>query len=458
MQTEPRVLVTFSNPLATRCALGLLLALPLAFMLLNTFQHPVEFSYDCPLHTECLDSFDTLSSWELHVLPNILSYNSPLYYYVVGKLAAVTGWDSYIVGRLLHLLFIATVAVLVVAVLLPRLFVQGAWCYQLLFVLAAFAVPNFYLAQLMVRTDHLMQFALCLLLILWFRFDWGRTLATSLRAQISWAILLIVLANTRQTAFPVFCVFFLWGIVLLARVPWQGGPHSRWRTVFAAALVLVVVALSGFHYAHRLFTTGRIGLEPSDRYQRRMQHRGFSRLNMLTNMQFNVMWQCPNRGAQYAGGKLDVALWPRLYNDMWGDYWLYFSGDRQQDEKVRWKQVMLIAAIPYTLLLIGSVLYCSALAAWRLIHLQPLTWYETAGLVCFLGTAIFLLSIFIYPRPGKVTLAKFTYMSAFFWAGILSMVYVASRSRALLTSSLIIAAGTFLLAIPLSIFRFDINL
>lgn len=453
--TERAITASFSQSVAAHGAIAIVLVIAFGMMAFNAVQHPVKMLYDLGLHSECLAVFNN-HSLSIQPLPNVLSYNSPIYYYVIGKLAAWIGGEPILVGRALHFVFVLVVALLITYSLLPRLFDERAPAVQLFFALAAFAVPGFFLTQVMLRTDHILQFALYLLLFCWYRYDWRERLACSFSAQITWAVLLILLANTRQIAFPVFCVFFLWGLWILVKTQWrlpEGVQPRRWAV---GGLILVVVALSGLHYAHRYWTTGKIGMKKLAKYQQRMKEPEFSRLKMLTNVQFDVMWQTPNRTAEYDGGQMDVALWPRLYNDMWGDFWLYYSGpERSVDDKVAWKRIMFIAGIPYTLLLIGSVLYCGALGAWKAVRLRGLEWYEAAGLLCVLGVGIYLLAVFLYPRPGKVTLAKFAYAEAFFWAGVLCMTYVASRSRGALLAALVIAGLTFLLAIPLSLYSFN---
>jgi hypothetical protein len=418
-----------------------------AIMFVNTFTHPPEQSYDYTNHLASIAVSDSITDWMPYRLPKDFEYNPVLYYYahlieiIVGRTL-----QPYYYFRLIHISFILLLAYLYGFSLLSHLKINpklSSW-----FVLGMFLIPNIYLSQVMVRGDHLLLLLVNLFFYLWWRYDLPRHLAHSKLFISIWVIMLIAAANTRHFALPAFTIFFIWGIVILLNNKQSSRSSINYFKIITLGVIIVV--LSSLHYANRLtrvesvgqsFVTGGNSNNQSD----------FSRGQMFTNIQFNKLWRTPSRGADFREGH---ALWPRLYGDMWADHWLYFSGSfdkgiARPDEKERLKQIVLIAAIPLTILYFGLPLIHSANAISALLHRSRLTWWQTSALL-FVGAVLMLIILnWADPRLPNNDNAKFGYLLAYMWLPFFSILAWIQQHPRFLRYLYPYTVFLFLLCLPL---------
>jgi hypothetical protein len=400
------------------------IAASIAIMVYNTAAHPPKEAYDYREHSPAIARNASLQDLWPKTAPGNLEYNPPLYYALFAKpnrlleLLAGRSLEPYYVFRVGHLVMITLAALVLARGLVPRMTADPR--LRLWFALGLFVIPNIFLAQVMVRADHLLLFCVSMLFYLWFRFDFPTQLPHSNWRLAAWVACLVGMANARSFALPAFALFFFWGLWAIREG--HGGRWSRdirWRVVIAVGLV---IALGGQHYLARYARTGlvlsqRIDLPYWARYEK--LQRGFDRVPMFTNVQFDVLLTTPNRHAAFRGGN---ALWPRLYGDMWTDHWLYFSGPRHGIEmKAEFKRVALIAAIPFTVFYLGACIaaFPRAWLRWR----RGLSFdAPSAAALVFLG-GLALLIVFVYQEPevGKNATVKFCYLLGYIWLPLLAM-------------------------------------
>jgi hypothetical protein len=423
-------------------------------MLINTFTHPPLMSYD---YTRHLHATRLNESWT-QLLPQkpatVLEYNPPYYYYFFGKinhlieLLSNQRHDPYYLFRLGHLAMIISIAVLYSYSLLPRLIKHRliiVW-----FTLALFTIPNLFLAQVMVRADHLLFLFIHLLFYCWFRFNFSQKLPRSPWRIAAWAGCLIGMSNARNFALPAVMLFGAWGILLLARAGFR--QKTLRYNVLTIGTILITIALSGSYYFNRYQNTGFI----FNQEQRTSYHhyyfqrqQGFERRHLFLNLEFHELLKIPNRHAHFTGGN---AFLPRLYGDMWADHWLYFSGDKVfHDKKIPWKQVVLLMAVPFTLAYwVVPALYVREIFRKKKIH-----WPHTAALLFYAATALFIFFIYREPEVGKNSTIKFCYLFGYSWFPIVCMAaHLDTLPRRLTTPWLIYTAILFLCCLPLALFAF----
>jgi hypothetical protein len=430
------------------------IAAAIAIMVHNMVVHPPTSAYDYGAQRASIDRNASLQDPLLRTPSRQLEYNPALYYALFAKptrlleLLTDRSLEPYYVFRAGHLVMIALAAVLLVGGLLPEL--TGDPRLRLWFALGLFVIPNLYLAQVMVRPDHLLMFSVSILFYLWFRFDFPNRLPHSNWRLAAWAGCLVVMANARNFALPVYALFFFWGLRVIYETHgpigrWSGA--TRWRVLVAVGLV---IALGGQHYLIRYARTGLVlGLPPDATYDE-LKH-GFDRSPMFTNMEFGVLLATPNRNASFAGG--NNALWPRLYGDMWADHWLYFSGPAQgMESKAEFKRVALVAAIPFTLFYIGACIAALPRAWSRWRRRLPFDAPSAAALVFLCGLAFLLLFIYREPEPGENTTVKFCYLLGYAWLPLFPMLDRASNYPKVIPVLLGYTALLAAICLPLYVF------
>ncbi len=416
---------------ATVFRIALVLGVSTGIFLLNTFSHPWEESYDHPVHSATIEK-NAKVGWSLrYLLPqdgvDLLQTNPPYYWFILGKM-----WGVYVEGlgrianleppihyhffRLAHLAFIILVASLYSFSLVPRLCDNGLLIKW--FALCLFLLPNLYLSQVMVRSDHLLLLFLNLLFYLWFRFDFAGNLWTSGWRVASWSGCIIGMSNTRHFAVVGVALFFLWGCAgLRTFFP----AFSAGRKLLVTLLLLLTIVLSAHHYVLQFAKTGYLFSQPltTDYYKKyHERQKNFSRWGMFTNMEFHLLWNNPNRTVRFTEGN---SFLPRLFSDMWGDHWLYFSGPKFSDKKVTFKRIVLVLAIPFTLLYFGVPLFLFGTYLVRTKLLEAPHWRYAASAL-FVG-AIILLGLFVYlePEVGKNATVKFSYLLGYQWMPLFSL-------------------------------------
>jgi len=131
---------------------------------------------------------------------------------------------------------------------------------------------------------------------------------------------------------------------------------------------------------------------------------------------------------------------------------LYFSGLPLKDNKVVFKRIILIAAIPFTLLYLFSPILYLFKSIKAFIKDRKFTLDNLAPtLFC---TSLLLLTLFIYRQPevGKNSTIKFTYLIAFFWLPIFSMAKFLSNNPKIRKLFIYYNYVLYIISIPLYIY------
>lgn len=438
-----------------------LLALSTGIMLWNTFAHPPRNVYDSHHHLPLIAANEDLLDWMPHPAEGLFDHLPVFYYAALGKahrlLEVLSGgdWHPFYVFRIFHIAFIALVAGLFAFSLLPRLTGdRGATARW--FMAAALLLPNLYLSQVMVRSDHFLFLFINLLFYLWFRFDFPTRMATSRWRLAVWAVLLVAMANSRNFCMAAYLVFLAWGVWALALQARQA--RWGWR-LGVAALLLAVAAASSAHYALRYRQTGLLfeQTQNSPRFLSfQAREEGFDRRLLFLNFEFDEIWREPNRRAQFHattawparlfdiaprdasfGDDMNAFL-PRLYSDMWGDHWLYFSGryvkrvdpDNVWAHKYPLKRAVVVAAAPFTLLYFLVPVGMALAGAFGLLRRRAPTAGQTAAAIFCMAFALLTLWIAGQPEPGANVTVKFCYLFAYAWLPLVALAeFLVARPR-----------------------------
>ena len=381
---------------------------------LNTFTHPPGQSYDAKRQEAAVRVNEDLYRFAPEPLPYQFEYHPVFYYYVMGKAnhffekVLNREINPYYLMRLVHAALMSSVLLGYAFIFSPRLLRNET--AGLVGLAMMVVIPNVYLTQVMVRPGHFLLFAVHFMFIAWFAFDFQHRLGRDWRATLIWAGLLIAMANSQHLAFPAFALFFGWG----AWVLFKDYQHERRPFKLARGLLLCgfITLLSGQHYGLRYARTGHITEIRHDlpyfaKYYERQKD--FNRIPMFTNFQFDKLLAQPNRFASFRNSN---AFLPRLYGDMWGDHWLYFSGPEPHRENEAWiKRLVFVLALPFAVIYLGAPLLS--------ILRRPVTnWREPAKIAAFLFLASILLLVFLVyrvPEPGKNSLVKFCYIMGYYW-------------------------------------------
>jgi hypothetical protein len=426
----------------------ILLAAAAAIMLWNTWAHSPRCVYDCIQHARLIRTNQDPLDWRPHPAIGLFDHLPVFYYAALGKvnrlleLAAHRRWHPFYLFRVFHAAFIVFIAALYGFRLIPRLVGNDARLVRWFFA-AAFLLPNLYLSQVMVRSDHFVFLFVMLLFYLWFEYDFPARMAQSPWRIAAWAALLTAMANSRNFCAAAYVVFLPWGLVLLFR----RARSERWRwRLQIAALVLAVLAASSQHYVLRYLRTG-LAFEQTQTSKRLVKHRlraeGFDRRLLFLNTEFGQMLRTPDRHVRFKA----TASWPmrryriaprpspcdddnnafvpRLYSDMWGDHWLFFTS---RTHRLWLKRAVLLAAAPFTLAYFLVPLALAASGAWGLLRGRWPSAGCCAGAIFWLAFAMLVLWISRQPEPGANGTVKFCYLMAYAWLPLIALAEVL-RSR-----------------------------
>ncbi len=149
---------------------------------------------------------------------------------------------------------------------------------------------------------------------------------------------------------------------------------------------------------------------------------------------------------------LGNSFWPRLYGDMWGDHWLYFSGRKGEDVKTGLKKLVFILALPFTLLYFGLPVYYSMKGIRSVFKKRLPEYAELAGSIFVLGLLMLIAFVWMDPETGKNSTVKFTYIlgySLFPFYCIINWLNMPGRRIKLFSVYMLVL---FMVALPLNIF------
>lgn len=420
---------TAKRPFWWALFLAVLLALPLAW---NVVNYPPQAQYDYGQHRDMILMNKSLKVLVPNIPNNALMTNPPYYWYVLGKATRVVKLlaparlepiDDTVFFRLAHSAGLCLIAFLLVRRLSDKYRLTPA--AQGVLGLGIAVIPNVYLAQVMVRADHLAFLALYGLLLLWYCRDLGEGFWTARRRDIlAWSALVVALANTRHIVAPAVALFLLMAGLRYLK---EFGGLSRRRRILAPTLLAVVVAASSHYYGVNYLRTGHLISQPiiTPYYQKHAQAaKDFDRVSMFTNMDFGALLEEPNREAPF---KPYDAFWPRLYGDMWGDHWLFFSGANRTENRPLVKKAVFVAAAPFTLAYLLLPLAYGVAAGRRLLSGRMPDLFQSSGLMFAGGLLALVTFVWSEPEPGKNSTVKFIYIYPYVLLPILCIVDTVRR-------------------------------
>jgi hypothetical protein len=152
--------------------------------------------------------------------------------------------------------------------------------------------------------------------------------------------------------FSVVAVAVLGCIVMVYLLRLEG---LRWSRLLlrGAALAAIIVTLSGCWYFYRWRYTGHVTNAYRDRYMETFERRrpGFDFTRYFTTFHLAKLLDTPNR--RLGGGSTSIyannpdanSFFTLLYSEIWGDHWLYFSGNQAREGKLWPKRTMLTVAL-----------------------------------------------------------------------------------------------------------------
>ncbi|HYP91097.1 MAG TPA: hypothetical protein VEQ59_23185 [Polyangiaceae bacterium] len=243
--------------------------------------------------------------------------------------------------------------------------------------------------------------------------------------------------------FSIVAVAVLTAALLVYLVRLEGWRWSR-LLLRGAALLTIVGVLAGSWYVYRWRYTGHITSSTRDRYIEVFEKRrpGFDYKHYFTTFELGELLDTPNR--RMGGGSTSIyadnpaanSFFTLLYSEIWGDHWLYFSGNQAREGKLWPKRTMLTAALampPIIALLGGGFALELSRRARRALRERAagslkdkLAALLTQLEPCLVPLGISLLGVMLYlywqtgPAllPGKNSTIKFVYVSSLFGPAI----------------------------------------
>jgi hypothetical protein len=195
---------------------------------------------------------------------------------------------------------------------------------------------------------------------LWVRDRW-RAGKLSFRQLLAFAVAAGAVGLTRPFSIVTVGVLSLALLVYLVRL--EGW---RWTRLLprGALLFTIVGLLSASWYVYRWQYTGQITNAYRDHYMETFEKRrpGFSFVHYFTTFHLGELLETPNR--RIGGGTTSIyannpeanSFFTLLYSEVWGDHWLYFSGNQAREGKLWPKRTLLATALatPPILGLLGA--------------------------------------------------------------------------------------------------------
>ncbi len=235
-------------------------------------------------------------------------------------------------------------------------------------------LPGFQKVAAMSHPENLLLAASTLSTCVWLRLREGGVQRPELWLA-GFALATALVGLTRPTALVPVIVFTALGLVYARRL--AGPTPSRWLPR-AAALVLLVAAVSGSWYFIRYQRTGAVTefMTQEAAERARASKAGFNYAGYFVSFRAKPLLATPHDGM---GGEPDAdgrvprqdSFFTVLYSDVWGDHWLSFSGPKHREGKLWPKRTILTLALllPSLLaLLLGFWARCAvtqARALWR---------------------------------------------------------------------------------------------
>jgi len=389
-------------------------------VLFNTVSHSPFLVYDHRYHTDAILSQSQITSILPQFLSGNLSYNPYFPYYLLGKIhALLTLFHTFEFHPYYWIRVVQSLGYIYLFYLfIERIFANKSTHFKIAAALLIFCIPNFYLSNVMVRSDHILNFLMMSLIYLWFFKGMKIKISYSNKWRIIWLTYIVLLANTRHIAVIVCGVFFIWGFYRLIK-------HSDLGHKQLLGYFFLITLLSTHFYGIRKLSSGYLfSMGTLNDYHKHYEKKrvGFSRKYFFTNMQFDKIYEKPNRSANHYLNNPDGtqdSFFPKLYSDMWGDYWLYFSGAEAKDNKIQFKRIAMFLGLPITIFLILGNLFQFVKYLISLNKREP-TLFETCSILGIFGFILFILINYIHPEVGKNGFVKFTYYFPYFLPSVIA--------------------------------------
>jgi len=184
---------------------------------------------------------------------------------------------------------------------------------------------------------------------LWVRERW-RAGKLSFKQLLAFAVAAGGVGLTRPFSIVTVGVLSVALLVYLVRLEGWRWPPLLLR---GAALLTIVGVLSGSWYVYRWRYTGQITNAYRDHYMERFEKRrpGFSYAHYFTTFHLGELLTSPNR--RLGGGTTSIyannpeanSFFTLLYSEIWGDHWLYFSGNQAREGKLWPKRTILVTGL-----------------------------------------------------------------------------------------------------------------
>jgi len=379
----------------SRWSICIILLIPLTIIVYNACVIPIDNIYDVWGHLEYMKFFAAGGDGWIQLYDATASMYSPIYYYfgaVLIYLFKMT--DNQVVTCIQFFNIISYMVFLYCVIHIYFKLYEKDIYYDFIFIITLTVIPNLYLFNAMIRPE-----APFYVLIPIFIIFYNKTY--SLFNTLMMFIIVLLISLVKHSGLCLLPVF-----LILMFLKMHNAKINLKKTV---VLTLLLTICASSFYISRAVKFGHL-MPPSapSLLLYKNSDAALDRVALFSNMEFLALWETPNRRASFANGNNSV--FPRLYGDMWGDHWLYFSGDKLVETKTTFKRIAFIIGIPFTLLLIGSIFFGSwtfiISAARRQIPSIP-------ELGAVLSGAVFLflmLAIYIHPESGKNGMVKFTYI------------------------------------------------
>lgn len=368
----------------------IILFIPVGIMIYNLHAMPYENIYDLRSHLAYMKSiFSHDSATNLH-----MSIYSSLYYYIGATFLNIFNMsDQQTITALKALNIISYYIFSVVLMQIYFKFYRKDIYYDIIFAINLGVIPNLYLFNSMVRPEDLFFILISIFILLYIKkFNWTNILIMSAASAL--------IALSKHNG---LCLLPILMISISLKLSTNKVPI---KTIFAILALLTLCSTS--FYINKIYQNDTLMPRTNYAFKYKERENNLNRLAMFTNLEFLTLYQTPNRNAVFSNGNNSV--FPRLYGDMWGDHWLYFSGEKQVENKAMFKRIAFIAGIPFTLMLLWAVFRGAILFMASVARRQLPTPSELAAALAASSFFFLMLTVYVMPIPGKNSIVKFAYL------------------------------------------------
>ncbi len=403
------------------------------------------------------------------VVPRQRAYNGPLYYLPVLPQIWAGEKDPYPLMRQLQFVNVAYIAAFYatwIFFLFPRVLVHFSNSAVASITLLSF--PGFQRLAACVHPDNVLVLLSSLCFATWLWLHRSRVVTLS-RSFVAGAVIGLT-GLTRPFAVVPIGIFTL----LLALLQF-GSRVSRRGVVRAAAVCAFTAALAGSWWVVRTTALDKpmnVYVSGHDRWQAKRS--GFDYSSYYRSFYLVELLRSPNRNINRAWHGKDTenpfanSFWTTLYSDTWGDHWLHFSEShttmykhgpsgrghnwtRMAEEKPRAKAVLLVAALPLSVLLVVRLVSGVWFAARRALRRRAISPALVASAVFLAGFGLFVYwQVSDGLQPGRHSSIKFHYVAYTFAFALVPAFVRAFRRAWVFYAHLGLVLGVYFIALPVA--------